>query len=1461
MKCFIDIPGYTHKEHISQADITAFVHICQNNIKLKNMLRTEIDKLIQVRTDRNEIFHSGDMAITDDKLKEYISNMRDVLQISIFNKLPDIQTFLDKLTKLETDINEINTTQEMIARKDALNALVEAHKLLQEETTNSSKDKTQVNHQLALLEVLQDDHMKFITGHLQELKQHMQSVKEEYNRSARVLLQHSNELKTITSAISQHTTCFENLKQELVEQTTIIRGIETITMGIERIVTNSYRMISEIKPEIQTMLLIVEKLYQSSQDTANIPGKIIAEINGISHKADLTHQLVQRLQDILTKPELEVSDEIGRCLSAAKSELEKEGVTVNDIQDGSVEILFQCSSIPKWIKICEKCIDGRIAKIFGPLQDRLRSRQGCENLQITVDMYETDFVGSVEAILKQLRPHLISKLPHFAESERYSDLTKIKWDEVLRLLLKHEQSREPSFPITVAGKVEDSYAVSEKIDVLDTELSRLVYDATDVYDSHKDEGTQELQYATADIKSYVLDDMVKVSGNDEETEELQSVISNLQDVIVSVSDNDYSTKELQTATCESNSYSRDFFVTVTNKGEHTEELPSATAEVMDYLRDGSVKVSDGDDDTAELQSATDQVTSISRHASFTLTDNIDTAVEMQSASFETTNNWHNESVTLSDKDEDKEEHQTATNQIATNSRDASLTLYDTNDYSVELYNGSAKNSVNDKDKEQLKSLIAIINRNVWDSSVTVSDEDEDAEDLQCSTGEHISNLLVASLTVSDKNDNKEKPESVTNEIISKSSDIFVSVSYKDEDTDGLYSPIAQLISNSQSMSCIFSDTEGDTELMNSATADILNNSRVMPVVISDKDEETKKLQSVTANISSNPLSLSFTFPDKNEDKDELQSANANIIVSDKDEDTKELQYVTAKFLSPLRDIRIDVPVSVQRFQATSNPIGHDSHVSYKNEDKDGLHSPTAQMISYSQSTSSIFSDKEEDKEKLQSATADILNNSRIMPVVISDKDEETKKLQSATADILNNTLSVSFTISDKDEDKDELQYVNANNIVSDKDADKDGPQYISAKSINPLRDIHMDVPFSVQRFQATSNPIGHDSHVSYKDEDTDGLYSPTAQMISYSQSTSSIFSDKQVYTGNLQSATADILNISRIMPVVISDNDEDKEELQSANADIIGAGTCDKPYSLSESLQFSDIETSIQSKNETSHSKRVVGQEDVESSITELIEQVNKRPSNKTLFSILKETETLREQNNAELNKCKQELKNSQNKDEELTRLLTTNTETINRLNVEIKEIEQEIDRLLNEAVLFDEQAIELFKNADRKSTIGWGAVGLGLGLTGLNPFTAATVAGVATGLGSVGATTALVSANDARKAAEEKRSTAQKKCSKVDSKLEEMRKCQTTIDAGVANKKALHKKIQTIQEELGHLENLHCSLDAIEIIVGSQINFSTVIKQRLQRTYDTITTTTNTQQHLLLYIIILFILLILLTL
>ncbi|XP_052235024.1 uncharacterized protein LOC127847266 isoform X3 [Dreissena polymorpha] len=1310
MKCFINIPGYNGKEHISQADITAFVHICQNNIKLKNMLRTEIDKLIQVRTDRNEIFHSGDMAITDDKLKEYISNMRDVLQISIFNKLPDIQTFLDKLTKLETDINEINTTQEMIARKDALNALVEAHKLLQEETTNSSKDKTQVNHQLALLEVLQDDHMKFITGHLQELKQHMQSVKEEYNRSARVLLQHSNELKTITSAISQHTTCFENLKQELVEQTTIIRGIETITMGIERIVTNSYRMISEIKPEIQTMLLIVEKLYQSSQDTANIPGKIIAEINGISHKADLTHQLVQRLQDILTKPELEVSDEIGRCLSAAKSELEKEGVTVNDIQDGSVEILFQCSSIPKWIKICEKCIDGRIAKIFGPLQDRLRSRQGCENLQITVDMYETDFVGSVEAILKQLRPHLISKLPHFAESERYSDLTKIKWDEVLRLLLKHEQSREPSFPITVAGKVEDSYAVSEKIDVLDTELSRLVYDATDVYDSHKDEGTQELQYATADIKSYVLDDMVKVSGNDEETEELQSVISNLQDVIVSVSDNDYSTKELQTATCESNSYSRDFFVTVTNKGEHTEELPSATAEVMDYLRDGSVKVSDGDDDTAELQSATDQVTSISRHASFTLTDNIDTAVEMQSASFETTNNWHNESVTLSDKDEDKEEHQTATNQIATNSRDASLTLYDTNDYSVELYNGSAKNSVNDKDKEQLKSLIAIINRNVWDSSVTVSDEDEDAEDLQCSTGEHISNLLVASLTVSDKNDNKEKPESVTNEIISKSSDIFVSVSYKDEDTDGLYSPIAQLISNSQSMSCIFSDTEGDTELMNSATADILNNSRVMPVVISDKDEETKKLQSVTANISSNPLSLSFTFPDKNEDKDELQSANANIIVSDKDEDTKELQYVTAKFLSPLRDIRIDVPVSVQRFQATSNPIGHDSHVSYK-------------------------------------------------------------------------------------------------------------------------------------------------------DEDTDGLYSPTAQMISYSQSTSSIFSDKQVYTGNLQSATADILNISRIMPVVISDNDEDKEELQSANADIIGAGTCDKPYSLSESLQFSDIETSIQSKNETSHSKRVVGQEDVESSITELIEQVNKRPSNKTLFSILKETETLREQNNAELNKCKQELKNSQNKDEELTRLLTTNTETINRLNVEIKEIEQEIDRLLNEAVLFDEQAIELFKNADRKSTIGWGAVGLGLGLTGLNPFTAATVAGVATGLGSVGATTALVSANDARKAAEEKRSTAQKKCSKVDSKLEEMRKCQTTIDAGVANKKALHKKIQTIQEELGHLENLHCSLDAIEIIVGSQINFSTVIKQRLQRTYDTITTTTNTQQHLLLYIIILFILLILLTL
>ncbi|KAH3755830.1 hypothetical protein DPMN_190529 [Dreissena polymorpha] len=447
MKCFIDIPGYNDKEHLSQADITAFVHICQNNIALKDLFRTDIDKLIQVRADRNEIYHSGKMDISDDELKEYIAHMRDALRLSVFTKT-DTQKFLDTLTKLETDNNfEIDATQEMIARKDALNALIEESKTLHEENTNIAENTTAIKHRIAAFAVVQDKHMKCITDHLTKIKCHMKSVKEEHNKTAEVLLQHSNDLKTITSAIDQHTTCFKNLQRELVTQTEIILGIETISMGIERIVIKNYRMISEIQPEINTILLTVEKMYQLIQDTANIQGKIVLDINGIPNKAELLHEIVQLWKSFKTNPGLNASDEIGHCLSVTEGELEKEGIKVDSVQDGSVEICFRCTSIPNWIKLCEKCIDGRMAKFFWPLQNHLKSKDGFENLKIAVNMYETDFVESVEAIVKQLYPKLISKFPNFVKSESDSDPTQIKWNDVLGLVLEHEKSRAPASQI------------------------------------------------------------------------------------------------------------------------------------------------------------------------------------------------------------------------------------------------------------------------------------------------------------------------------------------------------------------------------------------------------------------------------------------------------------------------------------------------------------------------------------------------------------------------------------------------------------------------------------------------------------------------------------------------------------------------------------------------------------------------------------------------------------------------------------------------------------------------------------------------------------------------------------------------------------------------------------------------------------------------------------------------------
>ncbi|XP_052222304.1 uncharacterized protein LOC127838535 isoform X2 [Dreissena polymorpha] len=407
MKCFIEIPGYKEKAHISQADVTAFVHICQNNKTLYTIFKSHLGKLMQVRSDRNEIYHSGDLDLTDDKLKEYLANMKAVLNIAVFNAFTsDIQEQLDKLAKLEADVGiEVDTETEIEARKEALNALIEDTSTLEERIANTPADEPELSIQQAQFAVLQDSHMRSIADRLK-------GIKDEFNLCAKFLLEQSTELKSITAGVHVNTKAFEALQKELVQQSELIRGIEVATVKTNLVVTKSYKTLKDVECDVKTILLIFKEIFKHNRPhVRNINGSIVAEIKGTSDEKQLSNEIVQAFRNRKLTPDQEANGDFNNVVMDVIKAVEADGNDIIDVRTGSIIINILCPSLTNWITLCEKCIDGRMTRRFKPLQDYLRKNTSFGNLTITVDMLETDFVESVDTIVKQLYPHLIAALP------------------------------------------------------------------------------------------------------------------------------------------------------------------------------------------------------------------------------------------------------------------------------------------------------------------------------------------------------------------------------------------------------------------------------------------------------------------------------------------------------------------------------------------------------------------------------------------------------------------------------------------------------------------------------------------------------------------------------------------------------------------------------------------------------------------------------------------------------------------------------------------------------------------------------------------------------------------------------------------------------------------------------------------------------------------------------------------
>ncbi|XP_052220719.1 uncharacterized protein LOC127837564 isoform X2 [Dreissena polymorpha] len=353
MKCFIDIPGYKDKALISQADVTAFVHICQNNKTFYTIFKSHLGKLIQ----------------------------------------------------LEADVGiEVNTVTEIEARKEALSALIE--------DTRTLEDKSDLSIQQAKFAVLQDNHMRSIADRLK-------GIKEEFNLCAKVLLEQSSELKSITAGVHANTKAFEALQKELVQQSELIRGIEVTTVKTNIVVTKSYKTLKDVECDVKTILLIFKEILKYNRPHArNINGTIVAEIMGAANEKHLSNEIVQAIRSQISNPDQEANGDIDTVLMDVKKAVEADGDEMIDVRPGSIIIKILCQSMSNWINLCEKCIDGRMTQLFKSLQDHLRKSTSFGNLTITVDMLESDFIESVDTIVKQLYPYMIAALPHNMEMHR-----------------------------------------------------------------------------------------------------------------------------------------------------------------------------------------------------------------------------------------------------------------------------------------------------------------------------------------------------------------------------------------------------------------------------------------------------------------------------------------------------------------------------------------------------------------------------------------------------------------------------------------------------------------------------------------------------------------------------------------------------------------------------------------------------------------------------------------------------------------------------------------------------------------------------------------------------------------------------------------------------------------------------------------------------------------------------------
>ncbi|KAH3710610.1 hypothetical protein DPMN_070099 [Dreissena polymorpha] len=387
MKCFIETSGYTEKSDVLQADVTAFVQICFNNVHLKRDFGDDLKYLDKIRSIRNDVSHLRSMKINTSSFKEYILDIKNALQLQHFDQYR-LADQLQYLESLKNDNQRITVEDEIVAKEDTLVVVKDLIVSLKEQleqtqslnVANSEANFGHIKQEIAQLTVIEKKLSQQIGERFNELEKHLKELQKKYCKTTEMLSKHKAKLDSIEGTLKLHSTQSSQILMEVVEAKKILEKnagnnevLERLERKVDDILSKPQANIKQI--DVPDMKLIIEINTSTGNEQAG--ELLVASTNGIGRDGFLS--------------------ELQRHIQTALNNFCKGGVQIKYVKNECMAIYCGYPNMKCWLAFLRQYLKREFDEVFLPVQNHLRTYIGYEDLELK---------KSVQSIFYQLDAHL-----------------------------------------------------------------------------------------------------------------------------------------------------------------------------------------------------------------------------------------------------------------------------------------------------------------------------------------------------------------------------------------------------------------------------------------------------------------------------------------------------------------------------------------------------------------------------------------------------------------------------------------------------------------------------------------------------------------------------------------------------------------------------------------------------------------------------------------------------------------------------------------------------------------------------------------------------------------------------------------------------------------------------------------------------------------------------------------------